>query len=384
MNQAEKQALEKRLIQCRRTLHEHPELSHREYETTERIRRWLVEMGAELAEFGLETGVVARIRGKHPGKTVVLRADIDALPITEQTGEPFASKTAGVMHACGHDVHTSILLGAVELLLARQEELCGTVLAVFQPAEESATGARVLLDKGVFDGVDAVFGGHTKPDLPVGTLGVRAGALMSAVDQFRIVLKGRGGHEGMPHRCIDPLAAGSQLVCALQTIVSRNVSPLEQAVVSVTHFSSGSTWNVLPEQAELEGTVRTFSPAVRTLVEQRIRCVSAQIAQAFGTALELEWIPKLPAVTNAAQWEPLVVRTAERLGLRVVEAEQSLGGEDFALYQERVPGFFVWIGTEGAEEWHHPAYHVDERAILPAAEYFAELAVSALAEGAVR
>ncbi|MCY8907559.1 M20 peptidase aminoacylase family protein [Bacillus atrophaeus] len=373
------EALNKRLINMRRDLHEHPELSFKEFETTKKIRRWLEEENIEILDVPqLETGVIAEIKGHADGPVIAVRADIDALPIHEQTNLPFASKTDGTMHACGHDFHTASIIGTAILLNKRKDELKGTVRFIFQPAEEIAAGARKVIEAGVLDGVSAIFGMHNKPDLPVGTIGLKEGPLMASVDRFELVIKGKGGHAGIPNNSIDPIAAAGQIVSGLQSVVSRNISSLQNAVVSITRIQGGSSWNVIPDQAEMEGTVRTFQKEAREAVPEHMKRIAEGIAAGYGAQAEFRWFPYLPSVMNDGQFLNAASEAAARLGYQTVPAEQSPGGEDFALYQEKVPGFFVWMGTNGTEEWHHPAFTLDEEALRVAARYFAELAVTVL------
>ncbi|MED4788835.1 M20 peptidase aminoacylase family protein [Bacillus atrophaeus] len=373
------EALNKRLINMRRDLHEHPELSFEEFETTKKIRRWLEEENIEILDVPqLETGVIAEIKGHADGPVIAVRADIDALPIHEQTNLPFASKTDGTMHACGHDFHTTSIIGTAILLNKRKDELKGTVRFIFQPAEEIAAGARKVIEAGVLDGVSAIFGMHNKPDLPVGTIGLKEGPLMASVDRFELVIKGKGGHAGIPNNSIDPIAAAGQIVSGLQSVVSRNISSLQNAVVSITRIQGGSSWNVIPDQAEMEGTVRTFQKEAREAVPEHMKRIAEGIAAGYGAQAEFRWFPYLPSVMNDDQFLNAASEAAARLGYQTVPAEQSPGGEDFALYQEKVPGFFVWMGTNGTEEWHHPAFTLDEEALRVAARYFAELAVTVL------
>ncbi|MCY8922342.1 M20 peptidase aminoacylase family protein [Bacillus atrophaeus] len=372
-------ALNKRLINMRRDLHEHPELSFKEFETTKKIRRWLEEENIEILDVPqLETGVIAEIKGHADGPVIAVRADIDALPIHEQTNLPFASKTDGTMHACGHDFHTASIIGTAILLNKRKDELKGTVRFIFQPAEEIAAGARKVIEAGVLDGVSAIFGMHNKPDLPVGTIGLKEGPLMASVDRFELVIKGKGGHAGIPNNSVDPIAAAGQIVSGLQSVVSRNISSLQNAVVSITRIQGGSSWNVIPDQAEMEGTVRTFQKEAREAVPEHMKRIAEGIAAGYGAQTEFRWFPYLPSVMNDDQFLNAASEAAARLGYQTVPAEQSPGGEDFALYQEKVPGFFVWMGTNGTEEWHHPAFTLDEEALQVAARYFAELAVTVL------
>ncbi|CAG7638458.1 N-acetylcysteine deacetylase [Paenibacillus solanacearum] len=368
-----------RLVAMRRELHEYPELSMEEYETTGRIRSWLEEAGVPVVSFpGLATGVVAEITGGLPGPTIALRADIDALPIQERTGLPFASKTDGKMHACGHDFHTASMIGAVILLNERKQELRGTVRVLFQPGEELAVGAQAMIQAGCLDGVSAIFGMHNKPDLPVGTVGVRPGPLMASVDRFEIDVIGVGGHAGVPNKAVDPIVAASHIVTGLQSIVSRNVSSLHNAVISVCSIHGGSAWNVIPHKVTLEGTVRTFQIEAREAIPGHMKRVAEGTAAAYGAEAELRWYPYFPAVDNDDRYTELVGAVAQELGYETVRAEQTLGGEDFAVYQMQIPGYFVWMGTSGTEEWHHPAFTLDERALLVSARYFARLAQSAL------
>ncbi|MED1124740.1 M20 peptidase aminoacylase family protein [Bacillus atrophaeus] len=372
-------ALNKRLINMRRDLHEHPELSFKEFETTKKIRRWLEEENIEILDVPqLETGVIAEIKGHADGPVIAVRADIDALPIHEQTNLPFASKTDGTMHACGHDFHTASIIGTAILLNKRKDELKGTVRFIFQPAEEIAAGARKVIEAGVLDGVSAIFGMHNKPDLPVGTIGLKEGPLMASVDRFELVIKGKGGHAGIPNNSVDPIAAAGQIVSGLQSVVSRNISSLQNAVVSITRIQGGSSWNVIPDQAEMEGTVRTFQKEAREAVPEHMKRIAEGIAAGYGAQTEFRWFPYLPSVMNDDQFLNAASEAAARLGYQNVPAEQSPGGEDFALYQEKIPGFFVWMGTNGTEEWHHPAFTLDEEALQVAARYFAELAVTVL------
>ncbi|MBP2643312.1 MAG: hydrolase [Firmicutes bacterium] len=365
--------LQQQLVQYRRELHRFPELSMQEYDTTQRIKKWLSDVGIPILDLPLETGVVAEVRGRLPGATIALRADIDALPIDEQSGVEFSSEKPGVMHACGHDFHTAAMLGAAILLQQQKEELRGTVRFLFQPAEETAAGAKWLTEQGAMNGVQAVFGFHNRPNLSVGVIGVREGTLMAGVDHFEITITGTSGHAGMPEKCIDPIVIGSQIVMALQTIVSRRISSLDNVVISITRFSAGNTWNVIPGKAHLGGTVRTFQNDTRKKIPELIKSLVDNIAAANGATVKFEWTECLPMVNNSPLFTSIMKQAAEEEGLQVVEAERSLGGEDFAYYQEMVPGFFVWIGVEGEQEWHHPAYRLSEEALDISARYWARL-----------
>ncbi|MBB3112484.1 amidohydrolase [Paenibacillus phyllosphaerae] len=371
-------AIAGRLIEIRRELHQYPELSHEEFETTARIRRWLEEAGIRIADFPLRTGIVAEIGGLHGGPVIALRADIDALPIEEDTGLSYASLVPGKMHACGHDFHTASILGAAYLLKEQEAALQGTIRLLFQPAEEKASGARKVVESGALQGVRAVLGLHNKPDLPVGTIGIKGGPLMAAADGFVIEVQGKGSHAAVPDAGNDPIVTAAHIVTALQSIVSRNVSSLDSAVISVTKLNSGTIWNVIPEKAVLEGTIRTFDEGVRRSVIKRFNQVVDGVAAAYDTTASVRWIEGPPPVSNDDTLARLAWEEAERLGLLPVVPTPSPAGEDFSVYQQLVPGLFVFFGTDGPQEWHHPAFDLDERALPIAADFFAASAVRAL------
>ncbi|MFB5760727.1 M20 peptidase aminoacylase family protein [Paenibacillus medicaginis] len=367
-----------RLTEIRRELHRNPELSNDEFETTARIRRWLEGAGIRIAEYPLRTGVIAEVGGRHGGPVIALRADIDALPIQEETGLSFASAVPGKMHACGHDFHTASLIGAAYLLKEREEELNGTVRLIFQPAEEKAAGARQVIESGALENVRAIFGLHNKPDLPVGTIGIKQGPIMAAADGFKVEVQGKGSHAAVPEAGIDPIVIAAHIITALQSIVSRNVSSLDSAVISVTKLHSGSTWNVIADKAVLEGTVRTFDEEVRSRVLARFDQVVEGVAAAFGTSAAVRWIEGPPPAINDETLVELAWQEAEHLRLLPVVPAPSPAGEDFAVYQKLVPGLFVFLGTSGSQEWHHPAFDLDERALPVAADYLASIAIRAL------
>ncbi|WP_370873629.1 amidohydrolase [Alkalicoccobacillus murimartini] len=361
--------LEQRLISIRRHLHQYPELSREEFETTKSIKSWLQEEGIISRSTSLQTGVFADIVGAEPGPTVAIRADIDALPIKEETNLPYASKVSGKMHACGHDFHTTALIGAAYLFKQNQQEFAGTIRLIFQPAEEIGAGAQKVVRDGQLDGVDAIIGLHNKPDLPVGTIGLKEGPLMAAVDRFTVKIKGIGGHAGLPQKATDPIVASAQMITALQSIVSRNVSPLDQAVVSVTKIVGGSTWNVIPGEVELEGTVRTFDTETRKQVKKRFYEITESIGQAYQVDAAVRWFAGAPPVSNDAWVTEIAKEAAESAGLQIIEPALSTAGEDFSMYQQDIPGSFAFFGTSGTEDWHHPAFTLDETAIIKAAEY---------------
>ncbi|WNS40866.1 amidohydrolase [Paenibacillus sp. MMS20-IR301] len=367
-----------RLIEIRRHLHRHPELSGEEYETTAYITSLLKQAGVKIIDYGLQTGVVAEIGGLSGGPVIALRADIDALPVQEETGLPYASLHPGKMHACGHDFHTAALLGAAYQLKERESSLKGTVRLLFQPAEEKAKGAQQVIAAGALEQVRAVIGMHNKPDLPVGTIGIKAGPLMAAADGFAVSIRGFGSHAAVPEAGIDPIVAASHIVTALQSVVSRNVSSLSSAVISVTQIHSGNSWNIIPETAVLEGTIRSFDEAVRSTVLRRFEEVVTGVAAALGAEAKVRWIGGPPPVINDALLARLGEETAAHLGYTPVVPVPSPAGEDFAFYQKAVPGLFVFTGTAGSREWHHPAFELDEAALPVGAGFYSALAVRVL------
>lgn len=371
------QQLSQQRVQWRRELHQHPELSNQEFATTERITRWLKQGDIRLLPFGLKTGVVAEIGQGEP--LIALRADIDALPIEEVTGQPWASQQSGVMHACGHDLHTSVMLGVAHQLKQHEAELPGRVRILFQPAEETFDGAKQLIDAGALDGVQAIFGMHNAPDLPLGALRTRPGAFYANVDRFVIRIHGKGAHAARPQEGIDSIVIASHIVTALQTLPSRVFSSLESVVLSVTRFTAGNTWNVLPQSVELEGTVRTHNADIRAQIPHKITSLIQGIAGGFGAQAELEWIEGPPALINTPAWADFALALAQETGYHAERAESpQMGGEDFAFYLQQLPGVFVSIGSASDFGLHHPAFDPDESLIDAAVNYFSELAPRAL------
>ncbi|WP_087974936.1 amidohydrolase [Oceanobacillus rekensis] len=370
------------LIDKRRYLHEHPELAFKEVNTTKKLKDWLSENDIAVLPYDLDTGVIAEIKGEKEGPTIAIRADIDALPIKEEAAVPFPSKNNGVMHACGHDFHTVSVLGAAILLNKHRDRLYGTVRIIFQPAEEIAQGAKSLVDKGVLEGVKAIFGMHNKPDLPVGTIGVKSEGLMASVDKFDITFNGIGGHAGIPHHTIDPIVMASHYVTSVQSIVARRLDLFHNAVVSITSINGGNTWNVIPDKVVLQGTVRTFQPEARDAIPRMMKQLAISIAEGYGGTVEFKWDAYLPVVNNDRAYEEVIQNTVKGLEYELVDAEPSAAGEDFAFYQTYIPGYFVWMGVDGPNEWHHPEYDLNEDAIKVAVAFFATLAVNALEQEA--
>lgn len=368
------------LIQFRQECHQHPELSNQEFETTQKIRKILEQYHIDVLDLPLKTGLVAEIKGNKAGKVVVLRSDIDALPIEEESGVPYTSQKSGVMHACGHDFHLSAALGAAILLKQQQDELAGTVRILFQAAEETGVGALAILDTGVLNDADVIFGIHNDPTLAVGELGTKAHALTAGVDRFEIHIQAKGAHAARPQDGNDPIIILGHLINMVQSIISRNVPSNENAVVSITQVHSGNTWNVIPETAYLEGTVRTFNQTVREQIEQRFRHLVTGIEQAFNANIRLQWHAGPPSVMNAPEWIDFTLQVARENGFQAKLVEASPIGEDFAFYQQHIPGVFIMIGSGGPYTLHHPKFRVDDQALMPSANYLAQLAQQYLAQ----
>lgn len=358
--------------------HRHPELSYEEVETTKRLRDDLAAAGIEVLDLPLKTGLVAKV-GTGEAPFIALRCDIDGLPIQEESGLDYASEHAGRMHACGHDFHISTVLGSAYLLKAQEKDLHGTVYLIFQPAEEAPGGARKVMETGVLKDVQAIFGLHTSPIYDVGTLGIRAGAVTASVDKFTVTFCGKGTHAAHPERGTDPIVMAASFVTAAQSIVSRNIDPAHPSLVSITHIESGNTWNVIPESAWLEGTVRCLTAEDRKRIKQRIYELAEGQAASFGGHAELTWYAGPPATNNTPDWTDFAIQVAEESGLTVEPAPVNLAGEDFAYYQEEISGAFVLVGTGKSPANHNPKFHVDPAALGPAAKYMARLAKEAFA-----
>ena len=358
--------------------HRHPELSYEEVETTKRLRDDLAAAGIEVLDLPLKTGLVAKV-GTGEAPFIALRCDIDGLPIQEESGLDYASEHAGRMHACGHDFHISTVLGSAYLLKAQEKDLAGTVYLIFQPAEEAPGGARKVMETGVLKDVQAIFGLHTSPIYDVGTLGIRAGAVTASVDKFTVTFCGKGTHAAHPERGTDPIVMAASFVTAAQSIVSRNIDPAHPSLISITHIESGNTWNVIPESAWLEGTVRCLTAEDRKRIKQRIYELAEGQAASFGGHAELTWYAGPPATNNTPDWTDFAIQVAEESGLTVEPAPVNLAGEDFAYYQEEISGAFVLVGTGKSPANHNPKFHVDPAALGPAAKYMARLAKEAFA-----
>lgn len=365
--------MEEMLVGAFQWLHRHPELAMKEYKTTEYLRKVLLDRGVRLLDTKLETGLIAVV-GTGATPVVALRTDIDALPIQERTSLPYASETPGVMHACGHDFHAACMLGAALLLKEREASLSGTVKVIFQPAEEVNRGADLVMDTGLLDDVQLFLAGHTYPWYPAGTLGIRPGPVMASADRFSVRIRGKGCHAANPDMGIDPIPALGATISAFQTVVSRRINPFEGAVVSITRVEAGNTWNVIPETAFLEGTVRVMTEAVRDSIRQSLEQLASDTARAYGceAAFEYERGPA-PVLNDAGVCERAAV-VARELGLNVKTNPPSMIAEDFSRYLKRAPGALLRIGTGGGFDNHHPSFTADPSALLPAARFFAILA----------
>ena len=370
-------ALGEQLIAFRHELHRFPELSNQEFETTARIRQQLEKHHIRILDLPLKTGLVAEV-GPASGPLMVLRSDIDALPIEEQSNVSFRSERPGVMHACGHDFHSSAALGAAILLKRQEASLPGRVRILFQAAEETGQGAPDVIATGALDDAVAIFGIHNDPSLPPGVIGSKAGPLTAAVDRFDIHITGIGSHAAKPHQGNDPIVIAAQIVSAAQTLISRNAPSGDNAVVSITQIHSGSTWNVIPDSAWLEGTVRSFSQETRERLEQRFREIVLGIGAAFAAEVTFNWHAGPPSVVNDAHWADFALQQASASGFEARVVEASPIGEDFAFYQQQLPGAFMMIGTGEPYALHHPAFRINDDVLLPTAQYLANLAVAAL------
>ncbi len=373
----------------RRDFHENPELLYDVHRTAAQVAEKLREFGVDSVETGVgKTGVVGVIKGQGGGGRVIgLRADMDALPIIEKTGKPWSSKVPGKMHACGHDGHTAMLLGAAKYL-SETRNFDGTVVVIFQPAEEGGAGAQAMLDDGLVTryGIERVFGMHNLPGHPVGTFALRPGPLMAAADRITITIEGKGGHAARPHLAHDPIVAGSAIITAIQSIVARNADPLGSAVISITMFNAGTTDNVIPQTAELRGTVRTLSPDMRDLMEKRLGEVVEQVGSAYGVKAELLYRRDYP-VTQNDEAEALFAGdiAAKVVGERNVDRNvvPTMGGEDFSFMLNTVPGAFIFAGVgEDVANLHNEMYDFNDELIPVGCSYWATLVETALPRSA--
>jgi amidohydrolase len=370
----------------RRDLHAHPELQYDVHRTAGAVSEKLKGFGCDDVVTGIgRTGVVGVIRGRKPGggKVIGMRADMDALPIEEATGVAYKSTVPGKMHACGHDGHTAMLLGAAKYL-AETRNFAGTAVVIFQPAEEGGAGARAMMDDGLFDrfGIEEVFGMHNYPGMPIGQFAIRTGPMMASTDTISIDIEGVGGHAAWPHFGVDTVLVGAQIVNQLQSIVSRNVDPLHSAVISICMFQAGFTDNVIPQHAKLRGTARSLSPKVRDLLQKRVREVVEGTARAYGAKAELTYTSGYPVLVNEERKTAFAASVAREVaGKNKVNTECAplMGAEDFAFMLQERPGAFIYIGNGNSAQLHNPAYDFNDKAIPAGTSYWVRLAETALA-----
>ncbi|CAA9410442.1 MAG: Peptidase M20D, amidohydrolase [uncultured Rubrobacteraceae bacterium] len=352
----------------RRDIHREPELGFDTEKTAQKVLDALDGLPVEIQTGVAQNGIVATLRGEGEGPVIGLRADMDALPITEETDLPFVSRVEGKMHACGHDGHTSMLVGAAHALSGMRDRLKGTVKFIFQPAEEGGGGGRVMVEEGVADDLDSIFALHLWPGLPFGTAATKAGPIMAAADAFEIEVKGLGGHGAMPHLSADAVVIAAHVLTALQTVVSREVDPVEPAVLTVGEIGAGTAFNIIPERARLGGTVRTLNEDLRKRMPERIEAVARGVARGMRADAHLDYTFSYPVTRNDADAAGHALTVAEGLfGREAVQelANPSMGGEDFAYFLEKVPGAFVWLGVgEKVSGLHTPQFVFDE-GILP-------------------
>lgn len=366
------------LAEIRYYIHQHPELSGQEYQTTAFLKERLEELGIRILESGLKTGLIAEIGSGQP--VVALRADIDALPILEQTNLPYKSQNPGVMHACGHDFHQTSLLGAAALLKEKEDQLEGTVRLIFQPAEEISEGASDVLATGLLEDVQGIIGFHNIPQLKAGQLALNAGAMMAGVEKFKVTVTGVSSHAARPDLGVDTVTAVTTMVQNLQLLISRTVSPFETAVLSITHLDVGSTWNVLPKSGYFEGTIRSFNPSVQRELKEHFVSIVRHIAKSLEVDVAFEWGVTPPVTFNDEELTKVVCEASQDLA-EVLPANPSTAGEDFAFYQERIPGVFAFIGSNGepdAPDLHHDHMTIDDAAFEVSVPYYVENAQALL------
>ncbi|MGF7005391.1 M20 aminoacylase family protein [Aminobacter sp. BE322] len=381
------EAIAEEAAQWRRHLHENPELLFDLPKTSAFVTEKLRSFGCDEVVTGIaKTGVVAVVKGRlGEGRTIGLRADMDALPMSEQTNLPHASKIDGRMHACGHDGHTAMLLATARHLVSTRD-FAGTVVLIFQPAEEGGAGGRVMIEEGLLErfGIEEVFGMHNEPGLPVGSFAIRPGPMLAAADRFVVTLRGKGAHAASPHESRDPVLVSAHLVTALQSIASRHVDPFDPVVVSVTYISGGNAaaLNVIPEQVVVGGTIRTVDPATRKAIEQRFRDIVANTARLFEAQAEIDWRPGYPVTVNDPEMTKVAITAASQVaGSDRVNGncQCTMGAEDFSYMLEKRPGAIIWLGNGDSAGLHNPAYDFNDGAILHGVRYWTALVGERLA-----
>lgn len=371
-------------IETRRDLHQIPETAYTEEKTSAYVAEYLKREGLDVRTGIAQFGVVGNMDLKRPGPTLMIRADMDALPLTEETGLAFASKHEGAMHACGHDGHMAMVLGAATVINKIRDRLGGHIKFLFQPAEEGPGGAKPMIEAGVLANprVDYAVGCHVWPDIPEGSIGVRSGAFMAAMNRFDIRIMGKGGHGAMPQQCVDALEVGTQVVNALQRIVSRHMNPLDPTVVTIGRFHAGEAFNVIPEEAEMSGTTRTFDTEIWRTWESRIEKVVRGVCESMGARYELNFQFSYPPTINDESLSRTVRACAEKVvgKDRVVEPEPTMGGEDMSYYLQETKGcfFFLGVGREGGANIHHPKFDFNENVLPIGVETYCRVALELL------
>mgnify|MGYP005840246683 CR=1 FL=1 len=380
--------MQEELTALRREFHRYPEVSFQEFKTADRIAHYLNGLGIEVQRGIGKTGVVGLLKGDKPGKTVALRADMDALSLTEERQWEYASLHEGVMHACGHDGHLAIVLGAAKILNQKKAEISGQVKFIFQPAEEKVEGAELMIKEGVLDNprVDAIFGLHLQPDLPAGTVGIKYGPMMAASDLIQIIIKGKGGHGAAPHQGINAIVVAAQVINALQTIPAQQIDPLENIVVSIGTIKGGQRYNIIADQVKILGTVRTLREDTRNQVEELIERIIQGVTAGMGAQYEFRYVRGCPVVKNHLATTQLVEKVAKELvgeKKTIVQDRPVLLGEDFACYLEQIPGTYFWLGTRNEAKdciypLHHPLFNLDEEVLPLGAELLSKIALEYL------
>ncbi|SCY33745.1 M20 family metallopeptidase [Alkaliphilus peptidifermentans] len=372
------------VIDLRRDFHKYPEASWQEVRTSQKIKEELDKMRIPYTSIA-KTGVIATITGGNKGKTVALRADMDALQVHEKNDVAYSSQNFGIMHACGHDGHTAMLLGAAKILNDVKDEINGTVKLIFQPAEEIAQGARLMVEQGALNGIDNIFAIHLWADLPTGTISVQEGPRMASADIFKVIVKGKGGHGSLPHQGVDAIVSASAIVMDIQSIVSREISPLESAVVSVGVFQSGTRFNVIASEAILEGTTRCFNPEIRNEFPNILERVIRNTAASYRAEATLEYTFGTPPTINDAASAAIAQKSVEQLIGKdaLIKMDKITGGEDFALFVEKVPGAIAFVGVRNEAKkacypHHHPMFSIDEDGLEIGTALYAQYAVDYL------
>jgi amidohydrolase len=361
-----------RIIELRREFHQHPELAFREFNTAKKVEKILRDLGLETRMLVNGTGVRGLLHGRKAGKTIALRADMDALPIQEEAEVPYRSTNPGVMHACGHDAHTAMILGAATLLAEQRKEFDGNVVFLFQPAEEIGEGARKMVEEGALDGVDGILGIHVSSSFDSGTFHYRCGSTMAAGDFFEVKITGKGGHGGMPHHAVDPIAIAANAINALQTIVSREIDPIESAVVSICKIEGGSgAYNIIPDSVTFGGTIRSLNPELRAYLPKRMKEILDGVVRAMRGRYDFNLMERFPVTINDHRMTTFAAKVATNLMGKesVFEMKPLMGSEDFSYYLQKIPGSFVYLGVKNEKKGlvyphHHPRFDIDEE-VLP-------------------